>query len=86
MKNEVEKESSTVPVRSSFHDNAAVASCCFDVVHRLQTPPDSFTLQELLTFLREKKLFMVLLRVCLCVRMCQFLDRVIVFYRKLQHP
>lgn len=51
----MEKESSAVPVRRSFHDNAAVASCCFDVVHRPQTPPDSFTLQELLTFLREKK-------------------------------
>jgi len=33
------------PVCEVKNDNAA-ASCCFDVVHGPQTPPDSFTLQE----------------------------------------
>lgn len=84
VKNEGQKEAALF--QSAALPMAAVASCCFDVVHGPQTPPDSCHTTGTPHIPHRKKLFMVLLRGCLCVCMCQFLDRVIVFYCKLQHP
>lgn len=79
------ERSSIVSVRSSSHDNSAsfLLFWCYTratntswLCHTTGTPH----------ILQENKLFMVLLRGCLCVHLCQCLDRVIVFCCKLQHP